>query len=186
MTDLILTTPRLSLRTVSPDDLADVLEIFGDPLAVEQYAEPKDRDGCRAWIARILDRYERHGHGLWAVVLNETGENIGQCGLSTQAFRGFEELCLGWLLKRRHWGCGYATEAARACRGYARDRAMAPELASYIRPANSRSIAVAGRAGMRRVAELTAGDSAFGEPMSVYAVRLEPVRQGPRRAPVQP
>lgn len=166
------------MRLVAMQDVDDVFDIFGDPEAVRAYADTKDLSGCAEWIQRILDRYERHGHGLWAVVLADTGENIGQCGLSTQPFLGDDELGLGWLFKRKHWGNGYATEAAVACRDYAREHAMARALTSYIRPNNTRSIAVAKRVGMDCVANLPATESGvFGEPMSVYSLTLEVARQ---------
>ncbi len=172
MTDPIIQTERLHLRLVTKQDVDDVFEIFGDAEAVRDYANIKNLDGCAQWIQKILDRYERDGHGLWAVVLTDTGENIGQCGMSVQAFRGWRELCLGWLFKRRHWGNGFATEAAIACRDYARHRSMASELTSYIRPTNTRSIAVAKRVGMECIANLSVDESGFGEPISVYSVTL--------------
>ena len=38
----------------------------------------------RAWLDRQLRRYEETGAGLWAVVRRDTGEMIGQCGLTWQ------------------------------------------------------------------------------------------------------
>jgi RimJ/RimL family protein N-acetyltransferase len=49
---------------------------------------------------------------------------------------------LGWTIARRHWGHGYATEAARALRPWAYEQGV-ESLISLINPANVRSIRVA-------------------------------------------
>mgnify|MGYP003254218861 FL=1 len=58
-----------------------------------------------------LNRYENDGFGLWAVVLEETGEVIGQCGLTMQDLNGEQVLEVGYLLAKDFWHKGYATEA---------------------------------------------------------------------------
>ena len=71
------------------------------------------------WLDRQIARYRAWGFGLWAVVLKETDEMIGQCGLTVQPWKDTEVLEIGYLFERRHWHKGYATEAARACKEYA-------------------------------------------------------------------
>ena len=108
-----------------------------------------DDAGARAWLDGQFHRYTHEdGHGLWAVVLKETGEMIGQCGLTWQDCDGIRVLEVGYLLNRAHWHRGYATEAARACRDYAFEACAAPEVFSIIRDTNLPSMAVALRNGM--------------------------------------
>jgi RimJ/RimL family protein N-acetyltransferase len=54
-----------------------------------------------------------------------------------------------------HWGHGYATEAAIACREFAFREKLAPRLISLIHPENVRSQAVARRNGMSLLKEST-------------------------------
>ena len=76
-------------------------------------------DEAQAWLDRQMERYARDGFGLWAVVMKETGEVIGQCGLTYQDADGVRVVEVGYLFQRAFWHRGYATEAARACRDYA-------------------------------------------------------------------
>jgi RimJ/RimL family protein N-acetyltransferase len=56
---------------------------------------------------------------------------------------------IGWALVRAHWGRGYATEAARAVRDWARAERGYDRLISLIDPANVASQRVAERLGAR-------------------------------------
>ena len=100
------------------------------------------------WLARQLERYAQYGFGLWAVTLRETGEMIGQCGLTMQPTDACEVLEIGYLFRRDCWHHGYATEAARACKRYAFEVLGADKVYSIIRDNNLASQAVARRNGM--------------------------------------
>mgnify|MGYP000047551076 FL=1 len=100
------------------------------------------------WLDRQLMRYEKYGFGLWAVILKETGELIGQCGLTMQEAGEREVLEVGYLFRKDFWHCGYALEAAAACRDYAFEKLGAEEVYSIIRDTNAPSRAVAERNGM--------------------------------------
>ncbi|MNO19735.1 Acetyltransferase (GNAT) family protein [compost metagenome] len=100
------------------------------------------------WLNRQLKRYEEYGFGLWAVVLKETNEMIGQCGLTMQGWRDKEILEIGFLFQKAHWHKGYATEAAIACKEYAFSVLNANRVYSIIRDTNTASQKVAVRNGM--------------------------------------
>ena len=55
---------------------------------------------------------------------------------------------VGYLLARKYWHHGYATESARACMEFAFDVLGVPEVFSCIRSDNTPSLAVARRNGM--------------------------------------
>ena len=100
------------------------------------------------WLDRQISRYQKWGFGLWAVVLKETDEMIGQCGLTMQPWKDKEVLEIGYLFQRRYWHKGYATEAAKACKKYAFKILNADEVCSIIRDTNTPSQNVAVRNGM--------------------------------------
>ncbi len=62
-------------------------------------------------IGYLFERlYWHRGYfGLWAVVLKETNEMIGQCGLTMQPWKESEVLEIGYLFERLYWHRGYAT-----------------------------------------------------------------------------
>lgn len=145
---LILETPRLLLRKLTLQDGQALETVLGDPVAMEFYPAALDRRGVEDWIARNLGRYERDGHGLWAMLLKGSNELIGDCGCILQEVEGRNEIEVGYHVWRDLWGKGYATEAARACTDYAFRRLGATRVISMIRPENLRSRRVAEKNGM--------------------------------------
>ena len=145
---MILETERLILREYTWDDFDGLYALLSDPETMCHYPKPYDEAGTRRWIQWNLDNYQKYGFGLWAVLLKETGELIGQCGLTMQPWKDREVLEIGYLFQRPHWHKGYATEAARACRQYAFEELGAAEVCSIIRDTNTASQRVALRNGM--------------------------------------
>ena len=99
-------------------------------------------------IDKQLHRYKNNGGGVWAVILKENDELIGQCGLSVQPCEDKEVLEIGYIFQKKYWHKGYATEAAVACREYAFAELNANEVYSLIRDTNIASQNVAKRNGM--------------------------------------
>ncbi len=145
---VILETPRLILREMTPDDCDDLCEILQDEQAMYAYAHAFSDDECRAWLQNQFRRYETYGFGLWAVLEKETGAWLGQCGLTIQDWNGDRVLEVGYLFKRRYWHNGFATEAAAGCIQYAFQTLQADEVCTIIRDNNLASQAVARRNGL--------------------------------------
>jgi ribosomal-protein-alanine N-acetyltransferase len=144
----ILETSRLRLREFVPEDVGALALILTDAETMRYYPVLFDRAGVEEWIARNRRRYAANGHGLWAMLLKSTGEFVGDCGVTVQTVDGVEELEVGYHLRREHWGHGYATEAAQACREWAFRNRDADHVISLIRPENLPSRRVAARNGM--------------------------------------
>ena len=146
---MVIQTERLGLRQLEQSDFNALSRILQDDEVMYAYNGAFSDEETQQWLDRQLDRYRHYGRfGLWAVVLLESGEMIGQCGLTMQAWKGREVLEIGYLLQKAHWHKGYATEAARACREYAFTALDAPEVFSIIRDTNIPSQRVALRNGM--------------------------------------
>lgn len=147
---MILETTRLMLREMTPADYDALSKILQDEETMTAYNGAFSPEETREWLNRQLERYQRDGFGLWAVVLKETGEMIGQCGLTHQLWKEEVVLEVGYLFRRAFWHQGYATEAARACRDYAFQTLHAQEVCSIIRDTNLPSQKVALRNGMTK------------------------------------
>jgi [ribosomal protein S5]-alanine N-acetyltransferase len=139
-------TERLRLRDQAAEDIAFFAEMLGDPDTLVHWPRPLTYEEAERWIAQNQRRYAEDGFGWWAVELRETGELLGDCGLATYQIDGRSEVELGYHFHRRHWGNGYATEAAAACVDIARARGLT-RLIALILPANEASQRVAARVG---------------------------------------
>jgi ribosomal-protein-alanine N-acetyltransferase len=73
---------------------------------------------------------------------------LGRCGLLPWTIDGKQEVELAFLIDKRRWGEGFATEAAKGIIEYARDRLELKRLICLIMPGNVASICVAQRVGM--------------------------------------
>lgn len=167
--DVVIETERLLLRRLTLDDADAIFAVIGDPIAMQYYLRRYTRDDAVEWIERNLRRYDENGYGMFAVVLKSSGEVIGDCGLAQQMVEGLPLLEIGYHLQRRHWGHGYATEAARACMKHAFCALGAEKVISLIRPENLPSRRVAERNGMQVERQVT-----FEElPHLMYAIRRE-------------
>ncbi|WP_146737973.1 GNAT family N-acetyltransferase, partial [Bacillus tropicus] len=78
----------------------------------------------------------------------ETGAFLGQCGIVPQTVNGNTLMEIGYMFARRHWGCGYATEAANACLDYGFHTQQYGRIAALIDPENAASVRVAEKIGM--------------------------------------
>lgn len=145
---LILETERLRLREFIPEDAGALAAVLGDPVAMQYYPAAFDRQGVENWIEKNRERYRCDGFGLWAMLLRQSGELIGDCGCALQEVEGRREIEVGYHVRRDLWGRGYATEAARACMRYAFQKLGAQRVISIIRPENLPSRRVAGKNGL--------------------------------------
>ncbi len=144
----ILETERLLLRPLAYSDEDAMLDVLGDPIAMQWYPHPLSREEVREWIDRNRRRFEDYGGGLFGLVLKETGELVGDCGPTRHEIEGRQEHEIGYHVRRVWWNRGLATEAARACIGFAFDRFKPERVISMIRPENVQSRRVAEKNGL--------------------------------------
>jgi ribosomal-protein-alanine N-acetyltransferase len=144
-----LHTPRLLLRQLTPADAPALHAVLGDPENMRWYPHPYSEDEVRDGIARQIERYPS-GTGLLGLVLKETAELIGDCGLVWQTLDEGrpQELEIGYHVHRAWQRRGLATEAARAVRGYAFTSLGVDHVISLIRPENLPSRRVAEKNGL--------------------------------------
>ncbi len=152
---MVLETERLILREMTQDDYPALSKILQDVEVMYAYEHAFSDDETQNWLDRQISRYAELGYGLWAVTLKETGEMIGQCGLSMQDFDGTQVLEIGYLLRKGFWHKGYATEAAVACKEFAFQHLGEKEVYSIIRDTNIASQKVAERNGMSICGQFT-------------------------------
>jgi len=170
----ILETERLILRQFRESDLDAYAEMTADP-EVMLYLGSGPMNRSEAWrnMAMILGHWQLRGFGMWAVEEKRTGTMVGRVGCWRP--EGWPGLEVGWTLRRKSWGLGYATEAGRASLDFAFDHLGERHVISMIHGDNEPSIRVAKRLGMR----LEGRTELFDIPVAVYGIR----RGAPRRSP---
>ena len=170
-----LESARLLMRRMVPDDLPFFTRIHALP-EVARYlypgGRPRSPEETAAFLRYTLASYEQLALGYLAVLRKEDGALIGRCGimdLVVEAVTSEDGIRRGWFGREEApvgvaltyecelgytfdpavWGQGFATEAARCVRDYARDVLRWPYAVSAIFPENARSRRVAERSGAR-------------------------------------
>ncbi|MGO4236175.1 GNAT family N-acetyltransferase [Pseudarthrobacter sp. YAF2] len=159
-------TDRLQFREMTDADLDNMAALLGDPEVMRFYPAPKSREEAASWIQWNRENYAEHGYGLW-IVETHNGEFIGDCGLTWQQVNGAQKLEVGYHVRSELHGQGFATEAAVACRDYAREDLVAKELIAIIHPDNRSSERVAEKIGMHRIADDRGGNIPFRTVLSM-------------------
>ena len=137
---VVADTDRLRLRRFDASDAAFALELVNEPSWIRFIGR---RDvGTLADARRYLEQgpiamYACHGFGLWCVALRATGEAIGMCGLIKRD--ALPDVDLGFAFLPRHWGKGYALEAAEATMAYARGTLGLKRVVAILSQDNARS-----------------------------------------------
>ncbi|WP_338086605.1 GNAT family protein [Niveibacterium umoris] len=144
-----LTTPRLRLRELTPDDTPEVFEIHSDA------------EGMRWFGSDLLTRSEQ-ALGLietfaawrkmpnpgtrWGIERKENGHLIGTCGLFKWN-RAWRSCTIGYELARSAWGVGYMREALVAMLQWGFDNMALNRVEALIHPENQRSRRTVARLG---------------------------------------
>jgi ribosomal-protein-alanine N-acetyltransferase len=145
-----LVTPRLTLRPPRRGDEDDLFAIHSDPEVMRYFSEPPWTDLERP--ARQIDedagRFEREESFRFAIVLNATGRQVGNCTLFS-LHRQNRRAEIGYALARSHWGHGYMHEALQALLGFAFTDLDLHRLEADIDPRNAASAAALTRLGFQ-------------------------------------
>jgi [ribosomal protein S5]-alanine N-acetyltransferase len=175
-----LETARLVLRRVALADLPFFTRLHASPeVAQGLYPEgrPRTPEETATWLQRTHGGYEESSLGHLAVQRKADGALIGRCGLTelvVEAASPEHGLRKGWFGRERApvglaltfecelgytfdpaaWGQGFATEAARCVRDYARDVLRLSYAVSAILPHNTRSRRVAERSGAQPAGQM--------------------------------
>ena len=150
---MILETSRLILREYTSDDFEAIFEILSDAETMRHYPKTYYEEMTRLWIERNIQRYKEYSFGLWAVTLKETGEFIGDCGITIQNIDGEFLPEIGYHIHKKYWRQGFGGEAARAVRDWAFENTQYDYLYSYMKYTNVASYSTASSIGMKKVKE---------------------------------
>lgn len=171
---IILKTQRLILREMKQTDYNSLCKILQDKEVMYAYEHAFSNEEAQAWLNNQFRRYKEDGFGLWAVILKDTNEMIGQCGLTMQDVNQDKVLEVGYLFQKNYWHNGYATEAAIACKEYAFNELNKKEVYTIIRDTNLASQKVAIRNGMTKCGEFVKHYYNMDMPHYLYKAEFKP------------
>jgi len=175
---VVLTTPRLLLRTYRLDDLPRYAALNADPAVVEFLGgDPLSREYSDEIAEWAQELYETERIGLLAVERRRDGAFLGMCGLHHQESYP-DDLEVGWRFAHEHWGHGYATEAGAAWLDYAFTTLGAARVISITDRPNVRSLAVMRRLGMTFDHEAEVVDDGIAFEAVIYAITAQEWRRG--------
>lgn len=114
---VILETPRLLLRELTPEDAENFYKLNENP-NVTRYTGDGAFDSiehARVFLENYQD-YILNGYGRWAVINKQDKQFIGWCGLKYHEMKG--ETDIGFRFFEQQWNKGYATESTKVCLDY--------------------------------------------------------------------
>jgi [ribosomal protein S5]-alanine N-acetyltransferase len=148
---ILLTGDRVLLREFVPDDWRAVHAYDTLPEIYRfQPWGPNTPEETRAYVDAVIAASKaepRDRYGL-AIVLKATGVFIGACELKIKD-RRFRAGEIGYVLHSRHWGHGYATEAARLLLAFGFGPQGLHRIQATCHPQNTASSRVLQRLGMQ-------------------------------------
>lgn len=143
-----LQTARLTLTHFTHADAGFILTLLNDPAFIQNIGDRNVRtlSDARAYLDNgPLRSYAVNGFGLYRVALR--GAVIGMCGLIKRDT--LPDVDLGYAFLPQYWGAGYAPEAGAAVLAHARETLKLPRVVAIVDPANTPSIRVLERLGLR-------------------------------------
>ncbi len=164
---MVIETKRLILREMTENDFDALYRVLADPNIMQHYPYTFDEGRVREWINRNIGRYQVFGFGLWAVCLKETGEMIGDCGLTMQLINGQIKPEIGYHIRGDQQRKGYAKEAAVAVRNWTFENTPFNIIYSYMKHTNEPSIKTAVSYGCKLVDEF---EDEMNEITKVFAI----------------
>ncbi|MEA2461144.1 MAG: hypothetical protein QOH90_1321 [Actinomycetota bacterium] len=164
---LPLETERLVVRETRLEDAAGHFEVLGDPevTAFLPIDPAPSVDWVRERLQARIERAEATGFGMWTVEEKTSRSVVGSCGLVLVEGTG-PEIEVAYQFGRKHWGKGYATEAAAACVKYGFDELGLARIVGLTFPDNVASQRVLEKVGLRREG---AGEY-YGQELLVFAI----------------
>jgi ribosomal-protein-alanine N-acetyltransferase len=183
-------TPRLILRELGDKDAPAVQAYAGD-IEVVRYLDwgpntPEDTAQFLAVARAARDALPRTTYHL-AIVLEAAGELIGSCRIEIRS-AAYGSGDLGYVLHRRHWGRGYATETIGALLGFGFERLALHRIWATCDVENRASARVLEKVGMRREGHLRQNVRRKGEwrDSYLYAILAPEWRDGSWTHPSHP
>jgi RimJ/RimL family protein N-acetyltransferase len=142
-------TERLRLRLPAQSDAEAIFSTYATDPEVTRYLiwQPHKRiEETNVFLARCLEGWSTRNEYSWVITAKESGELIGMVGLRVREFKAD----LGYVLGRRFWGKGIATEAVTPIANWALAQPHIYRVWATCDVENAASARVLEKVGMKR------------------------------------
>ncbi|MEX2350625.1 MAG: GNAT family N-acetyltransferase [Flavobacteriaceae bacterium] len=145
--NIIIETPRLYLREFINNDAQDFFEMNNDPEVIKYTGDvPFASVQAAKEFIDNYDHYKLYGFGRWALCDKKSHYFLGFCGLKYHPKQNLMEV--GYRLKKKYWGNGYATESTAACLDYGFQKLNLNAIYAHTIPENKASANVLNQCDM--------------------------------------
>jgi len=146
MPKYLIETKRLGLRFLQESDI-NYLEALESDLEVKKYFPdgPRDRSTTEDMINRFISNHVNKGLPNFLIFDLESGEFIGRIGFGLTEDNEIE---VGYVLHKKFWGKGVASEAVLAMLTYAKEHIKTDYIIAYADVGNVGSTRVMEKCGM--------------------------------------
>ncbi|SMC97143.1 GNAT family N-acetyltransferase [Pedobacter nyackensis] len=164
--EIALSSERLYLKQMNVADAQNMFILNSDPEVIQYTGDvmfTSVEDALN--LINNYDQYEKYKMGRLSLFDKVSGEYIGWCGLKYLEDRN--QVDIGYRLLKKHWGKGYATEAARVCLDYGFNTLNLKEIIATAMLENPASINIFRKLGMKYDIEEPCG----GKPGVIYKIK---------------
>lgn len=151
-----LETPRLKLRKFTLEDAPFIMRLVNEPSWLRFIGDRHVHsiaDAEKYLLNGAIRSYAENGFGSGMVLLKETGEQIGMCGLFKRDY--LDEVDIGFAFLPAFTGKGYGMEIAQATLDYARETLGFTRVAAFTSKDNFTSMKLLAKLGFKPAGTIT-------------------------------
>jgi ribosomal-protein-alanine N-acetyltransferase len=143
----IIKTQNLLLRCPTETDLTQLGSLWEREEVRQFLGGTINKEEAKNKTIRLKNHWEKYGFGQFAILLKNSLELIGLCGLHHSELEPTIEI--SYMLFPEYWGKGYAAEAIAACTSHGFDILNLKKIIAITQRANIRSCQLLEKVGMK-------------------------------------
>lgn len=141
-------TERLFFRKYTEKDKPHFISLFTDAAVMKYVGDGvMNESQAEAFWKKLFEKLYPEKYNIWAIFVKEDCAYAGHAGIYPRPARK-EDWELVYLLNRKSWGKGYATEIARRILKFGFEELNLGEIFATVEDEHSNSIRVIKKAGM--------------------------------------
>jgi [ribosomal protein S5]-alanine N-acetyltransferase len=148
--NIIAQTPRFVIRNFKPEEENTYLSLFEDEHVIQHLPKRSVAENIVIFKTALNDYAEGKTLGRWGIFNNGDDDFIGICLLRNYYYQP-GKVELGYVLNKKYWGKGIASEMAQIMVAYGFTHTGANEIVAITTLGNTGSQKVLEKAGLKRL-----------------------------------